>query len=95
VLRDRCSIKTGRFVGNWNLTGLWRLNVSLAAVALHPVTRGLNNDYWAKLGRLLQKTTAQGSHCADMSVFLISRQTPRPVSAVIFPSVEYRLHLRN
>jgi hypothetical protein len=22
----------------------------------------LRNDYWAKLGRLLQKTTAQGSH---------------------------------
>jgi hypothetical protein len=36
--------------------GLCRMEKTVAAIAPHPVTRGLGNEYWTKLGRLLRKT---------------------------------------
>ena len=45
-------IAGGMFASN----GLCRMGKTVAAIALHPVTRGLDNEYWIRLGRLLRET---------------------------------------
>lgn len=44
-------IAGGRFDSN----GLCRMESTVAAIALHPVTRGLGNEYWVNLGLLLRR----------------------------------------
>jgi len=46
--------------GKFDANGVCRMGKTIAATALHPVTRGVGNEYWVKLGRLL-RSTARGS----------------------------------
>jgi hypothetical protein len=41
--------------------GLCRAGRTAVAVALHPVSLGLGNEYWTTLGRLLQSTVRSSS----------------------------------
>jgi len=37
--------------GEFDAKGICRIGKTVAAIAPHPVTRGLGNEYWVKLGR--------------------------------------------
>jgi hypothetical protein len=41
---------------HFDSNGMCRMSKTVAASALHPAARGLGNDYWVKLGRLLRNT---------------------------------------
>jgi len=45
----------------FDANGICRMGNTIAATALHPVTRGLGNEYWVKLGQLMRKTKVQDS----------------------------------
>lgn len=40
--------------GDFDSNGLRRVGGTVAAIAFHPVTRGLGNEYWSNLGRMLR-----------------------------------------
>ena len=39
--------------GKFDANGIYRTRRTVAAIAPHPVARGLSNEYWVGLGRLL------------------------------------------
>jgi hypothetical protein len=41
--------------GGFDSSGLYRMGKTVAAIALHPVTRGLGNECWVRLGRMLRE----------------------------------------
>lgn len=46
--------------GEFDSSGLYRMGKTVAAFALHPVTKGLGNEYWVRLGKMLRSTVSRG-----------------------------------
>jgi hypothetical protein len=57
-----CGVEYAQIVRtNFDSNGICRIGKTVAAIAPHPVTRGLANEYWIALGRLLRNNVRNAS----------------------------------